>query len=240
MQICCRQGWAGRPVRPQTACSPHEVMVLWDVWEDTARRPLTLACCSAQAHHIGPSFHFQSVLTRVISCLSDSSRFGNGGTYPNTKPRSMRRSATPHPPHLRGPLLPLLWPPWRTNVKTLPSGKGEPWWHLPAAQTALRRSWCRSGSDAAGWLPRSRCWFCPELALLEWFSNKSFSSAFSYQAGCSRSGESLGVVLEEVGAPEAPLAVEGEGAGRGEAPPPSRDRAAVVAGEVAGAVPAQS
>ena len=91
MQMCCR------PARPQTACSPHEVMVLWDVWEDTARRPLTRACCLAQADHIGPSFHFQSVLTRVISCLSDSSRFGNGGTYPNTKPRSMRRSAIwPH------------------------------------------------------------------------------------------------------------------------------------------------
>lgn len=226
MQMCWRQGWAGRPARPQTACSPHEVMVLWDVWEDTARRPRTLPCCLAQAHHIGPSFHFQSMFTRVISFLGASSRFGNGGTYPNTEPRST-------------PLLPLLWPPWRTSVKSLPSWKGEPWWHLPAAQTAPPRSWCRSGSDVAGWLPRSRCWFCPELALLEWFSNKSFSSAFSYQAGCSRSGESLGVVPEEVGAPEVPLAAEGEGVGRGEAPPPSRDRAAV-AGEAAGAVPAQS
>ena len=110
MQMCCR------PARPQTACSPHEVMVLWDVWEDTARRPLTRACCLAQADHIGPSFHFQSVLTRVISCLSDSSRFGNGGTYPNTKPRSMRRSATPRLPPP---------PPWASLTSSLASLEDE-------------------------------------------------------------------------------------------------------------------
>lgn len=95
MQMCWRQGWAGRPARPQTACSPHEVMVLWDVWEDTARRPHTLSCCSAQAHHIGPSFHFQGMFTRVISFLGASSRSGNGGKYPNTKPRSTRSRAPP-------------------------------------------------------------------------------------------------------------------------------------------------
>lgn len=30
------------------------------------RRPHTLSCCSAQAHHIGPSFHFQGMFTGYL------------------------------------------------------------------------------------------------------------------------------------------------------------------------------
>lgn len=83
----------------------------------------------------------------------------------------------------------------------------------------------RSGSDAAAWLPRSRCWFCHELAPLEWFSKKSFSSAFSYHGGRSRSRERPGAVQAGEEGPEAPQAV---GAGveeedREETPPLNRD-----------------